>query len=308
MRRGGETGCVVVLALALLGPARAQEAGEDAIGLGFELDELETSAAGKVLAKDWPGAIEGYRKVIERVERSKLQEGAKRGRLARARYNIACAHALAGQKGEALDELRRAVELGFWSWDHIAKDGDLDSIRGEPAFAEAIEKGKAAERAAVEAEVAAALAGLKGTEPLLPGYDFDIVTTEGKPLRLADLAGKVVIVTWFWPAPGDAQAVLFPEVRELVKLRSATDPAQLAIVGICMAVNYDHDGSALKEFLEVRKINFPVGKVPADKIVQGAELVFIDRQGKVRANLRKPRREVIEAVTKELLSASAPGQ
>lgn len=305
-RLGGWAAALVVLALLGGGAARGQDEEDDPLGLAFELEDLEGAAAAKAQAKDWAGAIAGYRQVIARVQRSKLKGPAQRGPLARAHYNIACAQALSGHEAEALEAFGQAVELGFWSWDHIARDADLDSIRGEPAFVAAVEKGKAAERAAVEAQVAAALAGVRETKPpLLPGYGFDTVTTDGKPLRLGDLAGKVVLVTWFWPAVSDERGVLFPDVAELVRLRSASDPQQLAIVGLCMEVSYDQDGSALQDFLAARKINFPVAKIPPEQVTKEAKLLFIDRQGRVRANLKNPRREVIDAVVGELLAEPA---
>jgi hypothetical protein len=49
-------------------------------------------------------------------------------------YNAACAHALAGDKVKALERLRKSVEEGFVSFVHIARDPDLDSLRGEAAY------------------------------------------------------------------------------------------------------------------------------------------------------------------------------
>lgn len=49
-------------------------------------------------------------------------------------YNIACIHASAGRKAEALSALTRAVELGFREVDWMSKDRELDPIRGEEGF------------------------------------------------------------------------------------------------------------------------------------------------------------------------------
>ncbi len=51
-----------------------------------------------------------------------------------ARYNLACSHALLGDKSEALDALERAIELGYDDREHLEKDSDLDSLRSEPRF------------------------------------------------------------------------------------------------------------------------------------------------------------------------------
>ena len=56
-------------------------------------------------------------------------------------YNAACAHALSGQSGAALDWLERAVDEGFSSFGHIATDGDLESLHGNPRFEKILEDG-----------------------------------------------------------------------------------------------------------------------------------------------------------------------
>lgn len=48
-------------------------------------------------------------------------------------YNLACYRALAGEKGRALEALRRAVNLGFADA-LITTDNDLDPLRDDPAF------------------------------------------------------------------------------------------------------------------------------------------------------------------------------
>ena len=54
----------------------------------------------------------------------------------RARYNLACACALAGRDDEALRALRAAYELGFDDLNLVRQDSDLDSVRGDPRFKE----------------------------------------------------------------------------------------------------------------------------------------------------------------------------
>lgn len=57
-------------------------------------------------------------------------------RRAVALYNLACAHARAGSRRQALDSLRRAIASGFANKDLILKDADLDPIRETPEFCE----------------------------------------------------------------------------------------------------------------------------------------------------------------------------
>ncbi len=49
-------------------------------------------------------------------------------------YNVACGYALAGKKEEALDWLELAVQKGFNEFEHMRKDPDLDSLRGEKRY------------------------------------------------------------------------------------------------------------------------------------------------------------------------------
>ena len=49
-------------------------------------------------------------------------------------YNLACARALAGDRDEAVDALRRSTELGFRDLEHIQSDSDLESIRSHDGY------------------------------------------------------------------------------------------------------------------------------------------------------------------------------
>ena len=49
-------------------------------------------------------------------------------------YNIACAHALAGEKEQAISSLQRALDMGFPNIQAPAKDEDFASIRDDPRF------------------------------------------------------------------------------------------------------------------------------------------------------------------------------
>lgn len=51
-----------------------------------------------------------------------------------ALYNSACAHALLGRHEEALKYLQYAVDAGFRDVNHLDTDGDMDSLREDPAF------------------------------------------------------------------------------------------------------------------------------------------------------------------------------
>jgi hypothetical protein len=70
-----------------------------------------------------------------------------------ARYNLACALALSGEREKALAAVEEVVARGFDGGDALEKDGDLASLRGDPRFAAAVataRRNKAPCRAAPE--------------------------------------------------------------------------------------------------------------------------------------------------------------
>jgi len=55
-----------------------------------------------------------------------------------ARYNLACAYALKGDKKLAFDALQKAIENGFDNTHHMTEDEDLRSLQGDPHFYELV--------------------------------------------------------------------------------------------------------------------------------------------------------------------------
>jgi predicted Zn-dependent protease len=58
---------------------------------------------------------------------------------ATAHYNLACSLALAKRKTAALDELRRAVQLGYRDFDWMQQDPDLEPLKEHPDFLSLLE-------------------------------------------------------------------------------------------------------------------------------------------------------------------------
>lgn len=53
---------------------------------------------------------------------------------ATAHYNLACSLALSKRKSDALNELRRAVQLGYRDFDWMQQDPDLEPLKAHPDF------------------------------------------------------------------------------------------------------------------------------------------------------------------------------
>ena len=86
------------------------------------------------------GSWRGVRRVQRRGLRGSARQAARRGREAAdnsvAHFNAGCFAARAGQADDAIEHLRRAVEINDRIKELIATDEDLDSIREDERFAE----------------------------------------------------------------------------------------------------------------------------------------------------------------------------
>jgi tetratricopeptide (TPR) repeat protein len=58
-------------------------------------------------------------------------------------YNLACLESLTGRTDEALEHLRRSIEMSERFRDYAQGDSDLDAIRNEPAFVERVGSARA---------------------------------------------------------------------------------------------------------------------------------------------------------------------
>jgi predicted esterase len=78
-------------------------------------------------AKDYPKAIELGRELVELT-----------GGLAVHQYNLACVYSLNGDKAEAVECLGKSADKGFREAALAETDPDLENIRAEPGYAEAL--------------------------------------------------------------------------------------------------------------------------------------------------------------------------
>ena len=129
-------------------------------------------------------------------------------------YNLACALARLGRKTEALAALEMAVIKGFRPADHIRKDDDLASIRGEPRFAKALAKARENERmTGAVFEPGARIPGVKTLEGAPEGglryrLRMSPAATAQQPSRL---------LVWLHPAGGSANRVVEPMAPRFIK-------------------------------------------------------------------------------------------
>ena len=107
-------------------------------------------------------------------------------------YDEACTYALEGKPEKAMDTLADAVDSGLDVPEMVATDGDLDSIRKLPRFADLLKK---LEQNARAQATRAAKRILAEAAPF--AFHFELPSIQGKTVNLDDLKGNVVLVD-FW--------------------------------------------------------------------------------------------------------------
>jgi len=113
----------------------------------------------------------------------------------RIMYNLACFHAMVGDKNEALTWLEKAVDAGFYAPKHISRDTDLESIREEPQYKTALAKAKkkaatVGESAKWAAMVKTLIERLFDTVGMID-YTATVAYTEGYAVHTDEIAALV---------------------------------------------------------------------------------------------------------------------
>ena len=96
--------------------------------LDIDLEELERAAREEYLAGNWEKAARLYLAALR-------YDVADAGNI----YNLACCYGLLGEAELAARYLTASVEAGFSNLGHMQWDPDLDPVRGDPAFAAAMD-------------------------------------------------------------------------------------------------------------------------------------------------------------------------
>jgi quercetin dioxygenase-like cupin family protein len=115
--------------------AFAEEAGTTIVAIGGTPGEVYE-----------PSGFEVWLPINALYEAGKYAEAADRGRelivenpgYAGMLYNVACCESLAGRTADAIEHLRRAIELSERFRSFAAGDSDFDPIREQPAFKELV--------------------------------------------------------------------------------------------------------------------------------------------------------------------------
>jgi quercetin dioxygenase-like cupin family protein len=134
-RRDAPAGTLVLARPGVKRTAFAEEPGTTIIAMGGVPGEAYKPSGWEVWAPLRPLYEAGEYAAVADRGRDLLEADLPYPELA---YNVACCESLAGRKADAIEHLRRAIEL----WEPLRslakEDSDLDPIRDEPAFKELV--------------------------------------------------------------------------------------------------------------------------------------------------------------------------
>jgi thiol-disulfide isomerase/thioredoxin len=145
----------------------------------------------------------------------------------------------------------------------------------------------------------------RADDPIFP-FDFSLIDVTGRPLRLADYRGQVVVVEFWgtWCPPCVAGVPLF------IRLQETYGPQGVQVIGL----NYEGgdpqtDAQTVREFIAEHGINYPsaIGTPEIRDQIPDFEgfptTVFIDKRGQARVKaVGFHDFEYLESVVKALLS------
>lgn len=198
-------------------------------------------------------------------------------------YNKACMLAVKGENDEALAVFKESLEMGFDDFETIDSDSDLDSIRDAESFASSVEAAKTQRVESAKAEARAEMENFE-TYP----FTFALPNLDGEEIKLSDYDGKVVIVdiwgTWCPPCR--------QEIPHFIDLYAKHKESGFEMVGI----NYERVAEdkmvpTIKKYVDANNMTYPCVLGDDETREQIANFygfpttLFIDRQGKVRAQL-----------------------
>lgn len=198
-------------------------------------------------------------------------------------FREACAYAATGKSDEALRALAETIDAGYASLEVLKHEKELDSLRKLPKFQELLALAEKNAQAVAKKNAAEHLASNKPFD-----FDFQLPDLEDKPVSLADLRGKVVLVdiwgTWCPPCR--------KEIPHLTELYKKLHGKGLEIVGMNFEKEKDEAAKGIvKSYAMQAGIPYTL-VLGNDRTMEKIKdfggfptALFIDRKGAVRARL-----------------------
>lgn len=195
-------------------------------------------------------------------------------------YYDACVASLAQDADKAIAALGDAIQWGFNDFGLMERDQDLAFLRKRPDYSQLLATWK---KTAQEVTVKHARDDLAAGVSF--PFEFSLTDTTGKPIRLADFRGKVVIVDFWgtWCPPCRA------EIPSFIKLQSTFAERGFQMIGLNQETGSpDESTQRINAFIAENGMNYPCAIIDESILEKVPEMesfpttLFIDRTGKVR--------------------------
>ena len=129
-------------------------------------------------------------------------------------------------------------------------------------------------------------ARLPGTPVAVPLPDVTLTSMEGKTVSLADLRGRPLLINFWatWCPPCQEEMPALERVDRKWRERGAT----------VMAINFEEDGQAIRQYLAENGLSLPVFQDPVGEAAQLFDItylpttLFVDAEGVIRSRNEGP--------------------
>lgn len=224
--------------------------------------------------------------------------------ISQAFYNQACGYSIKKDLDKAFEALDKSIALGFEDKKLMESDSDLDNLRGDARYQDAMKKFELLAKEMLDKKIDEYFVS---TSPF--PFDFSLEDLEGKTVTLKELQGSKVTIIDFW---GTWCPPCRMEIPHFVALHKKLGNEGLQIIGI----NYERGGkeesiTQIKEFSAESGIAYPLvlGDDATRSQVPGFRgyptTLFLDGSGVVRAmTVGYVSEEVLEGIVNRVMEKS----
>lgn len=224
--------------------------------------------------------------------------------ISQAFYNQACGYSVKKDLDKAFVALNESITLGFDDKKLMENDTDLDNLRGDKRYDDALERFELLAKEMLEKKIESYFAS---TSPF--PFDFTLESVEGKTVSLKELQGSKVTIVDFW---GTWCPPCRMEIPHFVALHKKYGDQGLQIIGINYErIEKEDSITRIKEYSEDSGIAYPLvlgDEVTLNKVPDFRgypTTLFLDGNGVVRAlTVGYVSEEVLEGIIKRIMEKS----
>jgi len=224
--------------------------------------------------------------------------------ISQALYNQACGYSIKKDLDRAFKALDASIVLGFDDKKLMESDTDLDNLREDPRYQEAIKKFDEIAKTLIEKRIEEFFIS---TSPF--PFDFQLENLEGSSVSLKDIQGKKATIVDFW---GTWCPPCRMEIPHFIALQKRFGEQGLQVIGINYERGTKEENIAkIKEYSAEAGIDYPL--VLGDDTTRNQvpnfrgypTTLFLDSRGVVRAQtVGYVSEEILEGIVKRILEKS----